>query len=110
MVNYKQGYKFYVWSLFRDFGSKVINIKPILKKLQSILENKDQSVRVEAKLLTVILYSWVGLAPVKANLTNLKPLQVNFFFSFKLINKYKYKIIKLDSRFTSRIWKINRYG
>lgn len=61
---------------FREFGSKVLNIKPLLKKLQSILEDRDKSVRDEAKLLAVEIYSWIGPTPVKANLTNLKPLQV----------------------------------
>lgn len=61
---------------FREFGSKVLSIKPLLKKLQSILEDRDKSVRDEAKLLAIEIYSWIGPAPVKANLANLKPLQV----------------------------------
>lgn len=59
-----------------EFGSKVLNIKLLLKKLQSILEDRDKSVRDEAKMLTVEIYAWIGPTPVKANLANLKPLQV----------------------------------
>jgi len=53
-----------------------LNVKPLLKKLQSILEDRDKSVRDEAKLLVIEIYSWIGPTPVKANLSNLKPLQV----------------------------------
>lgn len=65
-----------IFVYYRDFGSKVINIKLILNKLQSILEVKDKSARDEAKLLALELYSWIGPASVKANLANSKPLQV----------------------------------
>uniref|UniRef100_A0A2S2Q544 Cytoskeleton-associated protein 5 n=1 Tax=Sipha flava TaxID=143950 RepID=A0A2S2Q544_9HEMI len=60
----------------KEFGSKVLNIKPLLKKLQPILEDRDKSVRDEAKLLAIEIYSWIGSTPVKANLANLKPLQI----------------------------------
>lgn len=59
-----------------EFGSKVLNTKLLLKKLQSILEDRDKYVRDEAKLLALEIYSWVGPTPVKAHLANLKPLQV----------------------------------
>lgn len=54
----------------------MLNIKPLLKKLQSILLDKDKSVRDEAKLLAIEICSWIGPMPIKANLVNLKPLQV----------------------------------
>lgn len=54
----------------------MLNIKPLLKKLQSLLEDRDKSVRDEAKLLAIVLYSWVGPTPVRTNLANLKPVQV----------------------------------
>ncbi|XP_026810117.1 LOW QUALITY PROTEIN: protein mini spindles-like [Rhopalosiphum maidis] len=60
----------------KQYGSKVINVKPLLKKLQLILEDRDKSVRDEAKLLTIEIYSWIGPTPVKAHLSNLKPLQI----------------------------------
>jgi cytoskeleton-associated protein 5 len=67
---------FYFCVYRRQYGSKVINVKPLLKKLQLILEDRDKSVRDEAKLLTIEIYSWIGPTPVKAHLSNLKPLQV----------------------------------
>lgn len=67
-------------TFYREFGSKVFNIKPLLKKLQSILEDRDKGVRDEAKLLAIEIYLWIGPTPVKANLANLKPLQVCIFF------------------------------
>lgn len=64
----------------REFGSKVLHIKPLLNKLQLILECRDKNVRSEAKLLTVVLYSSIGPTCIKAILTNLKPLQVPIHF------------------------------
>lgn len=64
----------------REFGTKVLHIKPILNKLQLILEYRDKNVRSEAKLLTVELYSSIGPTRIKAILTNLKPLQVPIYF------------------------------
>lgn len=61
---------------YREFGSNVFNLKPLLKILQKILVDKDKNVRDEAKLLTIEIYSWIGPIPVKANLSNLKPSQV----------------------------------
>lgn len=61
---------------YREFGSKVLNIELLLKKLQSILEDKDNSIRDEAKLLAFEIYSWIGPTSFKTNLVNLKYLQV----------------------------------
>lgn len=60
-------------------------IKPLLKKLQTLLEDKDKSVRHEAKLLAIEIYSWIGPTPVKANLTYLKPLQVQIILCAYII-------------------------
>lgn len=73
-----------IFNYFSEFGSKVLNIKPLLKKLQSILEDRDKTVRDEAKLLAIEIYSWVGPIPLKANLSNLKSSQVK-------INKHKFQ-------------------
>ncbi|GAB6028698.1 hypothetical protein CHUAL_004522 [Chamberlinius hualienensis] len=59
----------------RDFGPKVITLKPIVKQLQPILEDRDKGVRDEAKLLTVEVYRWIGTA-FKSQLANLKPVQL----------------------------------
>ena len=59
----------------RDFGNKVIALKPIVKSLQKVLEHSDKNVRAEAKLLVVELYRWIGAA-IKPALQNIKPVQV----------------------------------
>ncbi|XP_058831203.1 protein mini spindles isoform X2 [Topomyia yanbarensis] len=46
----------------REFGSKVISIKPIVKKLPAILSDRDKSVRDESKSLTIEIYRWIGAA------------------------------------------------
>jgi cytoskeleton-associated protein 5 len=61
--------------LYRDFGTKIVSIKPILKQLQTLLEDRDKTVRDETKLLVVEIYRWIGPA-LKPQLTNLKPVQV----------------------------------
>jgi cytoskeleton-associated protein 5 len=63
----------FLW--YRDFGTKIVSIKPILKQLQTLLEDRDKTVRDETKLLVVEIYRWIGPA-LKPQLTNLKPVQV----------------------------------
>ncbi len=45
-----------------EFGSKIIQIKPIIKHLPRLLEEKDKIVRDEAKLMAVEMYHWAGAA------------------------------------------------
>jgi len=59
----------------RDFGTKVISVKPLLKQLQTLMEDRDKTVREETKLLVVEIYRWIGPA-LQPQLTNLKPVQV----------------------------------
>lgn len=40
----------------REFGSKVISIKPFIKKIPVLLSDRDKNVREETKLLTVEIY------------------------------------------------------
>ena len=44
----------------REFGSKVINLKALVKKIPSLLQDRDKTVRDEAKLLTVEIFRWIG--------------------------------------------------
>lgn len=44
----------------REFGVKVINIKPLIKKIPALLSDRDKSVRDEAKQLTVEIFRWIG--------------------------------------------------
>jgi len=60
----------------RDFGTKVISVKPLLKQLQPLLEDRDKTVRDETKLLVVEIYRWIGPA-LRPQLASLKALQVS---------------------------------
>ncbi|ETN59361.1 microtubule associated protein xmap215 [Anopheles darlingi] len=46
----------------REFGSKVMGIKPIVKRLPALLSDRDKTVRDESKALTVEIYRWIGAA------------------------------------------------
>jgi len=50
-------------------------VKPLLKQLQTLLEDRDKTVRDETKLLVVEIYRWIGPA-LKPQLSSLKPVQV----------------------------------
>lgn len=43
-----------------EFGSKVINIKPLVKKIAILFGDRDKAVRDEARLMVVEIYRWVG--------------------------------------------------
>ncbi|XP_026677349.1 protein mini spindles, partial [Diaphorina citri] len=58
----------------REFGEKVIGIKPLLKKCPSILEHKDKTVRDEGKALMIEMFRWIGPA-LRPQLSSLKPVQ-----------------------------------
>ena len=45
-----------------EFGSKVILIKPIIKHISKLLEDRDKDVRDEAKLMAIEMYRWAGAA------------------------------------------------
>lgn len=62
-------------SCCREFGIKVINIKPIVKRLPVLLEDRDKSIRDETKVMTVEIYRWIGVA-LNPQLSSLKPVQV----------------------------------
>uniref|UniRef100_A0A8D8W5H1 Cytoskeleton-associated protein 5 n=1 Tax=Cacopsylla melanoneura TaxID=428564 RepID=A0A8D8W5H1_9HEMI len=64
-----------ITSALREFGEKVIGLKPLLKKCPSILEHKDNTVREEGKALMVEIFRWIGAA-LRPQLSNLKPVQV----------------------------------
>ncbi|XP_053980065.1 protein mini spindles [Hylaeus volcanicus] len=59
----------------RQFGPKVINIKPLIKKMPSFLEDRDKTVRDEGKFMVIEIYRWIG-APLKQQLNTLKPVQI----------------------------------
>ena len=55
-----------------EFSSKVMPIKPIIKFVPKLLEDRDKTVRDEAKLLAVEMYKWAGAA-IMPQLQSLKP-------------------------------------
>lgn len=59
----------------REFGVKAVNIKPLVKKIPSILEDRDKTVRDEGKAMVVEIYRWIGPA-LNPQLSALKPVQV----------------------------------
>ena len=59
-----------------EFGMKTILIKPMVKQLHRLLEDRDKNVREEGKLLAIEIYRWIGQA-LKPQLASLKPVQVS---------------------------------
>lgn len=54
---------------------KTITLKPIVKQLQRLLEDRDKNVREETKLLAIEIFRWIGPA-LRPQLSNFKPVQV----------------------------------
>lgn len=44
----------------KEFGAKVINVKPLIKKIPALFSDRDKTVRDEAKLMVVEIYRWIG--------------------------------------------------
>ncbi|KAL7034400.1 hypothetical protein ACKWTF_007947 [Chironomus riparius] len=44
----------------REFGAKVVNVKPLVKKIPTLLSDRDKTVRDEAKQLTIEIFRWIG--------------------------------------------------
>ncbi|XP_036150006.1 protein mini spindles [Monomorium pharaonis] len=59
----------------KEFGPKVINLKPLMKKLANFLEDRDKTVREEGKAMVVEMYRWVG-DRLKQQLNTLKPVHI----------------------------------
>ncbi|XP_021935865.1 protein mini spindles isoform X2 [Zootermopsis nevadensis] len=64
-----------VTQALRNFGPKVVNIKPLIKKMPVLLEDRDKFVREEGKTMVIEIYRWIGDA-LKPQLNSLKPVQV----------------------------------
>ncbi|XP_050341877.1 protein mini spindles isoform X2 [Bactrocera neohumeralis] len=54
----------------RDFGNKVVSVKPLIKKLAPLMSDRDKTVRDEGKQLAVEIYRWIGAA-MKPQITTL---------------------------------------
>lgn len=59
----------------REFGSKVITVKPLVKKISVLFSDRDKTVRDEARAMVIEMYRWIGPA-LRSQLTNLQPVQV----------------------------------
>ncbi|TPX57138.1 hypothetical protein PhCBS80983_g04029 [Powellomyces hirtus] len=58
-----------------QFGSGVVNVRPLLKQLSKIFDHKDKNVRAEGTNLAIELYRWLGSA-MNNSLNDLKPVQI----------------------------------
>ncbi|KAK6505301.1 Microtubule-associated protein, microtubule dynamics during spindle orientation [Arthrobotrys musiformis] len=64
-----------LFAIYREFGAKTANPKPVLQQLPKLFAHGDKNVRAEAVSLTVELYKWLkdGMKPMFFN--DLKPVQ-----------------------------------
>ena len=53
----------------------MVQVKPLLKMLPKLLDDRDKNVREEAKQLVIELYRWIGSA-LKPQMSNFRPIQV----------------------------------
>jgi len=59
----------------KEFGPRVINMKPLIKKIANFLEDRDKTVREEGKMMVVEMYRWIG-DRLKQQLNMLKPVHI----------------------------------
>ncbi|XP_042874348.1 cytoskeleton-associated protein 5-like isoform X3 [Penaeus japonicus] len=59
----------------REFGPKVINPKPLIKQMHTLLEDRDKNVREESKKMVIEMYRWIRQA-LKPQMSSLKPVQI----------------------------------
>ncbi|KAL3267283.1 hypothetical protein HHI36_011414 [Cryptolaemus montrouzieri] len=59
----------------REFGIKIVNPKPLVKKLPTLFADRDKTVRDEARQLAIEMFRWMGPA-LKPQLASLQPLQI----------------------------------
>lgn len=57
------------------FGSKVIQVKPMVKEIPGLADHRDKNVREAAKSMAIEIYRWVGPA-IKSTLQNLNPVML----------------------------------
>ncbi|KAF3939910.1 hypothetical protein ABW19_dt0201686 [Dactylella cylindrospora] len=64
-----------LYSIYREFGAKIVDPKSVLKQLPKLFAHSDKNVRAEAVSLTVELYKWLkdGMKPLFFQ--DLKPVQ-----------------------------------
>jgi len=64
-----------LYIIYKDFGARTVDPKPVLKQLAKLFGHGDKNVRAEATNLTIELYKWLkeGIKPIFFN--DLKPVQ-----------------------------------
>lgn len=61
--------------IYRLFGARTVDPKPLLKVLPATFSHADKNVRTEATNITVELYKWLGEGLKSTLLAELKPVQ-----------------------------------
>ncbi|KAI8099122.1 armadillo-type protein [Halteromyces radiatus] len=61
--------------LVRQFGTKTVSPKPLIKTLPKLFGHTDRNVRAETFTLTTEIYRWIGAA-LTPSLSDLKPVQI----------------------------------
>ena len=64
-------------SYFSEFGSKILPIKPFIKQVIPLLDDRDKNVRDESKLLIIEIYKWIGKQTLMPLIQNVKSIQVD---------------------------------
>jgi len=59
-----------------DFVSKILPIKPFIKEAIPLLDDRDKTIRDEAKLLLVEVYRWIDKQTLMPLIQNVKPIQM----------------------------------
>ncbi|CAH1405349.1 unnamed protein product [Nezara viridula] len=60
----------------KEFGCKIINVSKLMKRLQSLLDDRDGNVRSQTKLLIGVVYHWIGPTFKQQLAAILKPAQL----------------------------------
>lgn len=68
--------------IYRLFGLKTVNPKPVFKILPKLFAHSDNNVRKEATELSVILYSWLGDIVKSTLFSELKHVQIKELETF----------------------------
>ena len=64
-------------SYFSEFGSKILPVKPFIKQVIPLLDDRDKNVRDESKLLIIEIYKWIGKQTLMPLIQNVKSIQVD---------------------------------
>lgn len=81
-----------ITTALKEFGSKIITVKPLVKKIPDLFSDRDKTVRDEARLMVIEIYRWIGGALryvkqffgspifyffIRPQLNSLKPVQIS---------------------------------